>query len=208
MSLTLYGSPASRTRRCLWTLEEVGAEYAFRRIDFAAGDHRSPDYLKLNPNARVPTLVDSSNDLVLFESAAICQYIARKFPESGLLPPDGSKEQALHDQWMYWVTTELEQALWSMGKHKFALPREQRIPKMLETALFEWNRAAQVMAAAVDESGPYLLGAELHLVDILAAHTLLWARGFTVPFGHEVLENYLERMVTRDSYAGARRFDP
>jgi len=207
MSLVLHGAPSSRTRRCIWTLEEVGAEYEFRAMDLAAGDHHSAEYLALNPNGRVPTLVDAANDLVLFESAAICQYIARKFPESGLLPADGSRSQAIHDQWMFWVTTELEQGLWSMGKHKFALPREQRIPNMLDTAMFEWNRATPVLATALESGGPYLLGSEMHLVDILVAHTLLWARGFNVPFGHKVLEEYLELMTSRDSYTRAKRFD-
>lgn len=207
MGLVLHGAPSSRTRRCIWTLEEVGAEYEFRAMDLAAGDHHSAEYLALNPNGRVPTLVDAANDLVLFESAAICQYIARKFPESGLLPADGSRGQAIHDQWMFWVTTELEQGLWSIGKHKFALPREQRIPDMLDTAMFEWNRATPVLATALESGGPYLLGAEMHLVDILVAHTLLWARGFNVPFGHKVLEEYLELMTSRDSYTRAKRFD-
>ena len=207
MGLVLHGAPSSRTRRCIWTLEEVGAEYEFRAMDLAAGDHHSAEYLTLNPNGRVPTLVDAANDLVLFESAAICQYIARKFPESGLLPADGSREQAIHDQWMFWVTTELEQGLWSMGKHKFALPREQRIASMLDTAMFEWNRATPVLARALESEGPYLLGAEMRLVDILVAHTLLWARGFKVPFGHKVLEEYLDLMTSRDSYTRAKRFD-
>ncbi len=208
MGLVLHGAPSSRTRRCIWTLEEVGAEYEFRAIDLAAREHHSAEYLMLNPNGRVPTLVDTDSDLVLFESAAICQYIARKFPESRLLPANGSRAQALHDQWMFWVTTELEQALWSMGKHKFALPPEQRIASMLDTAMFEWNRAAPVLARALEESdGPYLLGAERHLVDILVAHTLLWATRFKVPLGHKVLEEYLELMTSRASYTRAKRFD-
>lgn len=202
----LIGVPSSRTRRCLWTLEEVGADYEFEKIDFTKGDHKSPEYLKLNPNARVPVMVDSAQDLVLFESAAICQYIARRFPDAQLLPKAGSRLEALHDQWMFWVVTELEQPLWSMGKHRFALPAEQRIGEMLQTALFEWRRAAPVVSSELGDK-PFLLGDSMHLVDIMLAHTLLWARGFKVPFEHENMENYLDRMIARPAFIASKRFD-
>jgi len=204
--LILYGVPSSRTRRCLWTLEEVGAAYEFKKLDFAKGEHKSPEYLAINPNGRVPTLVDATEDLVIFESAAICQYIARLHPAANLLPKQGSREHALHDQWMFWITSELEQPLWSMGKHRFALPAEHRITEMLPTALFEWQRAAPVLAAAL-AGKPFILGESLTLADIMAAHTLLWARGFKVPFESDVLEEYLERMLARPSFASAQRFD-
>ncbi len=204
--LTLYGAPSSRTRRCIWILEHVGATYEFERINFATGDHRAPEYLKLNPNARVPTLVDSDAGITLYESGAICQYVARNFSDANLLPQEPS-EQALHDQWMFWLTSELEQPLWSMGKHRFALPKAQRIPQMQATALFEWQRATPVLAAALAEGGPFLLGETLCVADFIAAHTLLWARGFGVDFGHDELEQYLERMRALDSYAKAKRFD-
>jgi glutathione S-transferase len=101
---------------------------------------------------------------------------------------------------MFWVCTELEQPLWSMGKHRFALPKDHRVPAMLETARFEWSRAAPVLASALT-GREFLVGDRFTLADIFAAHTLLWARGFSVDFGSPVLEDYLDRQLARPAYA-------
>lgn len=200
--MIIYGLASSRTRRALWTAEQVGAEYEFRKIDIRAGGHRSEEFARINPNKRVPAMADGH--LVLFESAAICMYIARKYPSAGLLPPSGSDDQALHTQWMYWVVTELEQPLWSMGKHRFALPAEYRIADMERTALFEWRRAAAVLAAAL-AGRDFLVGASLTVVDIMVGHTLAWARGFKVPFESDVLEAYFDKMLALPSYQATLR---
>ncbi len=200
--MEIFGVVSSRTRRALWTAEEAGADYTFRALDFRKAEHRSPEYLAMNPNGRVPTMRDG--DLVLFESAAICRYIASKYPEAGLLPQPGTHDAALHDQWVCWTITELEQPLWSMGKHRFALPKEQRIPEMLKTARWEWDRAVKVLADAFEDGRQYVVGERFHMVDVLVAHTLLWARGFGVPTGSPLLEAYLDRMLERPAFLATK----
>ncbi len=202
--MDLYGAAFSRTRRVLWTMAECGAEFRFHKVDLGRGEARTPAYLAMNPNGRVPTLVDG--DLVLFESAAICTYIADRHPEAALIPPPGTPEKARHDQWMFWVCTELEQALWSMGKHRFALPAQYRIPEMMRTALWEYERAAQVLSAAL-EGRPHLLGERFGLVDIMAGHTLSWARAFSVPLGSPVLEAYADRVLSRPGFLATRAYE-
>ncbi len=202
--MKIHGVASSRTRRCLWTAEEAGAVYDFVKIDFRAGDHRSQSFLALNPNGKVPALEDDG--VVLFESAAICLYIARKYPEARLLPATDTRAGALHEQWMFWVVTELEQALWSMGKHRFALPEEYRIEAMAKTALFEWHRAKGVIDAAL-EGREYLIGDTITVVDIMVAHTLSWARGFAVPFESDNLDRYLDTMLARPSFQATKRFE-
>ena len=196
-SLTVYGAISSRARRVLWTLEELELPYTFVPVNLRSGEHRTPEYLAMNPNGRVPTLVDGH--LVLFESAAIALHLATKAPERGLLPESGTADSALHSQWMFWICTELEQALWSMGKHRFALPASYRIPRMMETAEFEWARAAPILAAALDGK-EFLVGDRFTVADIFAAHTLNWGRGFKAAFGSEILENYLDRMLSRPAF--------
>ena len=200
--MIIYGVLSSRTRRCLWTLEEAHADYTLKSVNLLEGDHLHPDYLELNPNGRVPVMDDDG--FILFESAAICQYIARKYPEAELLPEPSSRDAALHDQWLFWVVTELEQALWSMGKHRFALPEKHRIPAMQETAAFEWKRAAAVIASAL-KGREYVLGQKMRVVDIVLAHTLLWGRGFKAPFESDVLEAYLDKMIGRPAFERTRR---
>jgi len=68
--MDLYGVASSRARRALWTLEEIGAEFTFHKIDMGKGEHRQPAFLSINPNGKVPVLVD--DDITLFESGATC----------------------------------------------------------------------------------------------------------------------------------------
>ena len=72
--IKLYGIPASRASRCLWMLEELGVQYENVPVNFI-GEAQKPDYLKLNPNGKVPTLDDDG--LILFESLAINLHLAR-----------------------------------------------------------------------------------------------------------------------------------
>jgi glutathione S-transferase len=161
------------------------------------GEHLTPEFRAINPNARVPAIRDG--DFVLFESAAICRYIARQHPEAGLLPEPGTRDDALVDQWCFWVCTELEQPLWSMGKHRFAIPEEHRIEAMQKTALWEWERAAPVLAEALGDR-EFLVGGRFSVADVLAGHTLAWARSSKVALGSDVLERYLERLKARPAF--------
>jgi glutathione S-transferase len=75
--LQLYGNPQSRATRCLWMLEEIREPYQLIEKSTRTEDLQSADYLKLNPNARIPTLVDG--DVVVWESMAINLYLAEKY---------------------------------------------------------------------------------------------------------------------------------
>lgn len=197
MSIEIFGPASSRTRRVLWTAEECGADYLHIPTALQKGEHLTPEFRAINPNARVPAMRDGA--FVLFESAAICRYIARKHPDAGLLPEAGSPGEALVEQWCFWVCTELEQPLWSIGKHRFALPEAQRIEAMQKTALWEWRRATPVLAAAL-KNRDFLVGDRFSVADILAGHTLNWARGFKVPFESDVLKQYLDRLIARPAF--------
>ena len=74
--IKLYGVPLSRAFRSLWALEEIGVEYENVPVNFV-DDAKKPQYLAINPNGRIPALVDG--DLTLFESMAINLYLARKY---------------------------------------------------------------------------------------------------------------------------------
>jgi glutathione S-transferase len=191
----------SRANRPHWALEEIGTPYTYYQLDFTKGDHRSENFLKMNPAGKMPVLVDG--DLVLSESGAICNYLGEKFPESKLTPPSGTHDRAHYDQWMMFVLTELEQPLWTNGKHRFALPEAWRVPRVLETATFEFARAADVLSKGLGQR-EFLVGNSFTMADILAAHTLRWAVVFEFELAHDNLSAYLARMESRPAFARMR----
>ena len=177
--LKLYGFGPSRSFRALWALEETGLafehiETALRKDATLENSAKHPNYLALNSQGKVPTLVDG--DKVLTESVAIVNYIARLASESKLIPTSVS-ELARYDELSCFILAELEQPLWSKGKHLFALPEEQRIAAMFDTAAFEWAKAVRSLDALLDDS-EFALGDHFSAIDILLAHTFNWAQRF------------------------------
>jgi glutathione S-transferase len=100
MSIELYVFPPSpRAFKVMAVANHLGLDWTLRMLDLPKGEQNTPQYEALNPNMRMPTLKDG--DYVLWESNAICQYLAAKKPESGLLPKD---ETARLDvtRWQFW----------------------------------------------------------------------------------------------------------
>ena len=187
--MTLYGMGQSRSFRCLWALEECGLDYDYVPVNTRTpagepGSTRHPDYLALNIQGKVPTLM--TGEKVLTESGAILYYIARCAPDSGLLPNAGMDVYASLDELVCFVLTELEQPLWSKGKHWFALPEEQRIPQMLETAKFEFAKAVNSLDRLLPER-EYAVAGQFTIVDILLAQTFNWA----IRFEFDVPDKYI-----------------
>lgn len=200
--LTVYGCANTRSTRVVWTLEEAGAEYEYVQIDLPAGAGWQPDYLALNVGGKVPTLVDG--EFILTESAAICTYIGDRFPDAGLVPPVGTRDRASYDQWCYFTLSELEQPLWTIAKHRFALPERRRIPAVLDTARWEFAVATKVLATGLGREA-FIVGERFTVADILIGHTLAWARAYELPLEHDNLQAYAARLWDRPALANARR---
>lgn len=191
--IKLYGIPASRSLRISWVLEELGLDWDYQFIDFMKGDNRSPEFLAVNPWGKVPAISDG--ELTLTESGAIGVHLCEKYGDGKLLPTKGSDQAARHHEWMFFITTELEQPLWNTGKHKFALPEDWRVAEMVETAKKEWDKAVALIQDRIPQEG-YLLGDECMLADIFMAHTLTWAVKFKMPMPAH-MEAYRERLMAR-----------
>jgi glutathione S-transferase len=127
--IKLYGVPMSRAARSIWAIEEVGVDYELVPTSFV-GDSKKPEYLAINPNGRIPSLVDG--DLTLFESMAINLYLARKY--DGGLQPKTLEDEARAVQWSFWGMTELEPPLMDMVRHKVMLPEAQRDAEVVKAA--------------------------------------------------------------------------
>src|SRR5438128_3810983 len=107
--MRLFHVPNSSSQRVLWMLEEVGEPYELTILGDRASRTADPEYMARHPLGRVPVLEDGQADI--FESGAICLYLADKYPQKGLLPPPGTVERGLAYQWVFFAYTEMQGAL-------------------------------------------------------------------------------------------------
>ena len=198
--MKLYGYKNGRTLRAVWALEEAHVPYEYVGIDLFKGEAREPEFLKINPAGKVPVLVDGAQTIT--ESAAICLHIAEKYPDSQLLPSVGTPARTECYKWISFVLTEIDSALWTIAKHRFALPEERRVDAILDTAAWEYGVAAKILAAEL-ANRDYLAGS-FSVADILAGHTLLWARSARVNVQSDALDSYLRRLEARDTLKRAQ----
>ena len=126
--LQLYGNPRSRAMRCMWMLEEIGEPYQLIEKSTRADDLQTADYLRLNPNARIPTLVDGN--VVLWESMAINIYLAQKY--EGPMHFANPEMLGLAAQWSFWAMLEMEDLLLDLLQHRALLPEFVRDPSYAE----------------------------------------------------------------------------
>jgi len=198
MTITLYGLGQSRSFRCLWALEEAKLDYNFVSLELGSdktGGAKSSEYLKLNPQGKVPTL--THDDLTLTESAAILNYI-NSLSAASFIPGD-NKQRAKYDELSFFVLAELEQPLWTTGKHKFAIPEEYRVSDIFKTAQWEFDKALKALSRLVDLSdNDYALGNTFSFADILLAQTFNWAESFKFELPDDYLV-YKNKLYSRDA---------
>ena len=199
--LQLFNYPDTRGLRVTWMLEELGADYEFKLVPFGANGFASEDYLKINPAGKVPALRDG--DLVLTESAAIITYLGDRFANNQLVPAPGSRARAQYNQWCCFVLTELEQPLWTKGKHTFILPSEKRVRAVIKTAEWEFQKALKVLSRGLD-GNRYILGDSFSAADILAGQTLLWAQAARQPVDFQNINDYARLILGREALQRAR----
>ncbi len=194
--ITLYAIPSSRGLRVTVTLEELGLDYEFQAMMPGTELAR-----QLHAMGKTPVL--KYGDLTLIESAAICQFLGARHSSGSLLPVDGTDQRALHDQFFWFVVTELEQPLWTLGKHSFVMPKEQRVEAIKPVARQEFARALVGFERLLGD-GPFALGEQFTVADIVAGHTLNWALAAKCELDSERVRAYRERVLARPSFAAAR----
>ncbi len=101
-----YFNPMSRAVTTHWMLVELGVEHEQIVVDLMSGEGKTPEFRSINPMGKIPTLVDG--DVVVTEVAAICAYLADKYPEKGLAPPHGSKDRGTYYRYLFVPGTTLE----------------------------------------------------------------------------------------------------
>ena len=169
--LQLYGNPRSRAMRCLWMLEEMGKQYRLIEKTTRADDLQSADYRRLNPNARIPTLVDG--DLVLWESMAINLYLAQKY--EGPMHCAGPEVLGVAAQWSFWGMLEMEALLLDLLSHRAVLPEFARDPSYAERDELLLKRPLGVLNDAL-AGRDYLVSDSFTVADLNVAAILVWGK--------------------------------
>jgi glutathione S-transferase len=191
--LKLFDFGPTRCIRVRWTLQELGVAYEVVTIDLFAGEHRHPEFLKINPAGKLPVLVDG--DMVLTESIAIVLYLAEKYPEKALIPTD-IRQRAELNRWLLFTTTELEQPLWRIRRHTAVYPRDKRLPGEVTLASDEFGAMAKVLEEHM-RGRTFVVGESVTVGDFVLAYTLDWAKTAGLLNELSELEAYLERMYAR-----------
>ncbi len=194
--MRLYETPRTRSARCRWVLQELGVPFEAIPVNLYQGEQQRAEFLTLNPYGRVPVLVDG--DLVLSESVAICLYLADKYADRGLVPTPGTAQRALHDQWLLFCVTELDQPLWQIRRHTTLYSAEQRLPAEVAISRVNFQRAAAVLEGVLRDKS-HLTGTGFTVADVVVTQTLLWATGYGLLVDHPGLEAYLNRHLARDA---------
>jgi glutathione S-transferase len=184
-------------------LEELGLDYEHEPIDFRDHGTEKPEYLRINPNGRIPTLRDG--ELTLYESMAINLYLASRYGREAGLWPSTAEGEGLAYQWSFWVMTEVEHPLLMVLMHKRVLPEDKRDPERAKRNAGLLARPFEILEQAL-AGKEYLLEERFTVADLNVAAVLSWARPARYPlhdFPH--LKVWSERCLARPASKAARR---
>jgi len=178
--MRLYFAPQTRAIRPLIMFEELKVPYEIVPIDFKGGEHKSAEYKNIHPHGQLPALQDGT--LTMFESVAICAYLADKFPDKRMAPPLGTVERGTYYQWMFYSVAALEAN---------ALDRE----KIKECFL--------VLDRALTDR-EFIVGNAITAADVMIGSGLIW-----LDARHQLLNDfpslsaYAKRLLARPSFQRA-----
>jgi len=199
--MKLYYAPQTRAGRPRWLLEELGVPYEIVPVDLAQGEHKKPEYMKIHPHGAVPALADG--DLVLFESAAICMYLADKYPEKKLAPAVGTPARGLYYQWMIYTMATLEPPVVQIFLNTVMLPEAERSAAAVEKGKTQFAEVARVLSNAL-ATRPYILGEQFSAADVMIGGMLGWASMMGLLSDQPTLHAYVKRVTDRPAFQRAR----
>jgi len=190
-TIKLYEYGPSRAVRARWTLQE--ADMPFEAVS-AREIMQTDECKRIHPLGLLPAVeVDGKP---LFESAAICTWIADQAPEKELIAAPGSWESALHDQWSYFAMTEVEAYLWSSAQQTLKYEGEAQVMAIVP----QNNARARTSIGVIDDAldgDDYLVDNRFSVTDIIVAFTLHWARSTGLTDQAPNVDRYLDGLYER-----------
>jgi glutathione S-transferase len=193
--MQLYWCPRTRSATALWLMEETGKPYERVLIDISTGAQKQADYLAINPMGKVPALKDG--EVTLAENAAICAYVAERYPDAKLSPPPGDPLRAKFLYWLFFLPGCIEPAMVQLST-KFEI-------NPVAAGWGEAQRPFDVLDAALSK-GPWLLGENFSAADVAMGSMLNFAvRMFKIVPQRPSFDAYIDRCVARPAFQRAQK---
>ena len=198
MNLTFYYAPMSTATITDLVIEELGLSVKRVKMDLRAGDTHKPDYLKLNPNGKVPCLVHDGTPI--WESAAITMYLGELFGTDKKLYPAPGPKRGEAMKWIAWTNVTLGDAVYRMARNTLDwMPVEQRNAKAAEAAQKDIQDCLRMVDDAL--SGRQFLVGDYTLADAHVNSYLDWLRHMHIDFSSfKHLNAWTERCHARPAY--------
>jgi glutathione S-transferase len=191
--MKLYWSPRTRSFSSLWLMEETGERYERVLIDVFKGAQKTPEYLAINPMGKVPALQDG--EATLAEAAAICAYVAERYPQSRLAPPLGDSLRAKYLYWLFFAPGCIEPAMVQLATKVEMNP--------VAAGWGDAQRVFDVLDAAL-QKGLWILGDSFSAADVAIGSGLNFAvRLFKMVPSRPSFERYIDRCAARPAFQRA-----
>jgi glutathione S-transferase len=192
--MKLYWSPRTRSFSALWLMEEIGQPYERVLTDLSKGAQKTPEYLAINPMGKVPALQDG--EVSLGEAAAICAYVAERYPQAKLAPPLGDPLRAKYLYWLFFGPSCVEPAMVQVATKIEMNPTS--------AGWGDAQRVFDVLDAAL-KKGAWILGENFSAADIVIASGLNFAvRLFKMVPTRASFDRYLDACAARPAFQRAR----
>jgi glutathione S-transferase len=194
--IIFYTNPMSRGQIARWMLEEVGAPYEAKILEYSAS-MKGDEYLAINPMGKVPAIVHDGK--VVTECAAICAYLAEAFPEAGLAPLPA--EKADYYRWLFFAAGPVESAV---TNNALGLQTDEKTSRMAGYGNME--DTINTLEKAVG-NGPFICGDRFTAADVYVGAQVDWGLSFgTIP-SRPAFENYAARLRERPAYKKQKEID-
>lgn len=194
--LIFYTHPQSRGRIVRWALEEAGAHYEVRVLEYA-DSMKGADYLAINPMGKVPAIRHKGK--VVTECAAICAYLGDAFPDAGLAP--ALSDRADYYRWLFFAAGPVEAAV--TNKNAGFIPSDEQ-GRMFGYG--SYDQAIDVLEHAVSQHD-YIAGDAFTMADVYVGSQVIWGTQFgTIP-QRDAFAAYARRLIARDAYKRANDLD-
>lgn len=201
MTYKLYYSPGSAAMAAQAMINEIGAPAEFILVDDEKNEQKSAAYMKLNPHARVPTLIYDDGK-VMYESAAICQFLTERHPEAKLAPALGHADRPLYLQWMAYLTNTPQEALMQWWHAENYLDSAADQAKLKAKAEERLGKMWTFLDGELAKKGPNLCGGTFYACDYFLVMLIRWTRSMPKP-GHTYphLNALVKATMARPAYA-------